>query len=319
MLFRFKVFVLFLGFCPTTSYSDISVYKDDSSAIIIVSKTILDADAEDFKSSLEQNLDATLIKVFLASDGGSVKAALAIGRMIHALELSVQVPEGKLCASSCALIFFGSVNRSSFGRVGIHRPYFQVGANDVPPTDGDIAEMYASVEAYLKEMGVPSTIFETMMLTTPENMKTFEGAEIFSIVPEIAPIKSERETMFRAQVYGLDTVTYRKTKLLAEQTCDQTSFQTDGTEDMVRKEVKKMSCIDALLWGVEPQMIEQYHKEVRQRCLLPPDVSINFLSYKAGILRQALEGSRPDEMELPWYGFQPFLDYQECVRNYFGR
>lgn len=307
-----------LCFYASASFGDVSIFRDKSNTILVVSKTILETDAADFSVLLKENLDVRL-EVFLASSGGSVRAALDIGRMIRAIEIPVQVPEGATCASSCALIFFGGVDRSSYGKIGIHRPYFQVGPSSAPPTDVAIAEMYSTVKAYLSEIGVSPAIFEMMMITMPEDMRVFVGDSVFDIVPQTDPIRSERLVIQQAKRYGLDTVTYRETRLGAEETCAASHLQTDGMEETVRKAVASESCIDAKLWGVNPDQIESLNAQLHKACPLTESDSTKFHSYKADILLRALNGNGQGEIALDWYGFLPFLENQECQRRFFGR
>jgi hypothetical protein len=76
------------------------------------------------------------------------------------------------CASACALIWFGAVDR--YGSVGLHRPrttdpYFRA----LDPSDGAATYRKAldSIQAYLEEMEVPKRVIELMTATGSADIK----------------------------------------------------------------------------------------------------------------------------------------------------
>lgn len=67
----------------------------------------------------------------LDSRGGSVNAAMSIGRILRNEGAGASVNQGSVCLSSCVLILAGGVTRSFLGKVGIHRPYLEVPSGEV--------------------------------------------------------------------------------------------------------------------------------------------------------------------------------------------
>jgi hypothetical protein len=141
----------------------------------------------------------------LASPGGDVDEALKIGRLFRKYLIETSAPyrypddsprpsgclgeniccfRGKkiyygqncTCASACALIWFGGVDRG--GTVGLHRPYI----NDpifrgLPPADASTAyrQMLDNVVAYLNEMEVPRSIIESMVATSSGDIRWIDA------------------------------------------------------------------------------------------------------------------------------------------------
>jgi len=72
-----------------------------------------------------------------------------------------------VCASACALIWFGGAERS--GSVGLHRPYFseESAFKLLSPADAEkeYTKMLTSIGDFLEEMEVPKPIIETMTAT----------------------------------------------------------------------------------------------------------------------------------------------------------
>jgi hypothetical protein len=137
-----------------------------------------------------------LTMIDLDSPGGSVREALKIGRMLRKYLITTNVsrlesaelpppPPGfgpvtpiqrEACASACALIWFGGVERS--GMVGLHRPRI---------TDPDFASaspeeatkryrlLLSAIEAYLTEMETPRPIIDQMLATGSSEIRWIDA------------------------------------------------------------------------------------------------------------------------------------------------
>jgi hypothetical protein len=123
----------------------------------------------------------------LVSPGGDVDEALKIGRLFRKHLVLAEAPYRKAdgsiwiygldrmapcrgqnctCASACALIWFGAVERE--GIVGLHRPYIDDPMfAGLAPAEASIRyrQMLDSVVSYLSEMEVPKSIIESMTAT----------------------------------------------------------------------------------------------------------------------------------------------------------
>jgi hypothetical protein len=118
---------------------------------------------------------------YLVSPGGNVDEAMKIGRLFRKFlvttnssykggndeQLRCKSPAECICASACALIWFGGVERR--GTIGLHRPYI----NDprfkqLPPSEASSAyrRILKDVGDYAAEMEIPQSIVETMIATS---------------------------------------------------------------------------------------------------------------------------------------------------------
>lgn len=127
--------------------------------------------------------------VVLNSPGGSVGDALAMGRLIRDKRLATEVEAGKLCASSCPLMFFGGIERRAGDKaaIGVHQ-VFAVSAPDpaAPPRDdmSDAQRISARCQRYLGDMGINLQVWVHAMETPKERLFVFKPDELksFNIV-----------------------------------------------------------------------------------------------------------------------------------------
>ena len=107
------------------------------------------------------------------SQGGSLGAAMVIGRMIRENLLRTEVPYGAECHSACVIAFVGGVERRAVGALGVHSFYSEdiLGSGDF----ADASELYDQVsdllEAYLKEMRIPLALLDHMKRVSHEEME----------------------------------------------------------------------------------------------------------------------------------------------------
>lgn len=156
-------------------------------------------------------------RIYLASPGGNLREAMEIGRLVRALKLETIVP-GKwttddinrkwaearnlkaykhnyMCASACFFIFAAGISREFDGDdpiLGIHRPYLS--EDDLRKLNYDQAlragrETKTTVEAYLREMSVPSKYSDRLFSISPGAIQwistdEFE-ADFHGIIPEL--------------------------------------------------------------------------------------------------------------------------------------
>lgn len=141
----------------------------------------------------------------LISPGGSVDEAIRIGRLFRKymitawapaelngsflLAASPQLPYGKVewlcnggsecvCASACALIWFGAQDRN--GTVGLHRPHTDdptFRALNPAEASAFYRRMLDSVIRYLDEMEVPKQIAESMVATSSAEIRWVDAVE----------------------------------------------------------------------------------------------------------------------------------------------
>lgn len=145
--------------------------------------------------------------VNLDSEGGDVYAAMAIGRMFRKARVWAHVGWSGKCMSSCVLLLAGAVKRSTFdgGPVGIHRPYStETGAASFEELQTKTTKLGADVAAYLQEMNIPSSLYESMRLVPPESIKILGLSELEKFgLYDADPVFAELNDNSEANLAGL--------------------------------------------------------------------------------------------------------------------
>lgn len=164
----------------------------------------------------------TFLSVELNSPGGSVDAAMKVGRILRKEGPIVDVKNGAHCLSACVLILAGGATRGLDGTIGIHRPYFEVPSGDVSAETikKDYQKMLQGIRAYLKEMNVVENLADDMLRTNPEHMRVLSENELTQYgLTETDPVALEAMEIQEAKVLGLDRREYMRRKLLVEHSC----------------------------------------------------------------------------------------------------
>jgi hypothetical protein len=167
------------------------------------------------------------LNVNVASDGGSIDAAMAVGRMLRARVANVIVPTGAECTSACVFVLVGAVFRHIDGRVGIHRPYFAGMAGEEPKisdTKSAIGNVEKKIKAYLSEMNVPDSLFDEMMVVPPDQVKYLTLDDLAHFGLSIT-VWSETDALKQAKKYGLDRIEYMRRLAQAKIACRPYSWQ----------------------------------------------------------------------------------------------
>lgn len=155
---------------------------------VIVSGQITSQDVADFKkfidiatseSKYRNQLGDKLTVVKLNSKGGSVQAAMQIGREVRKSSGAVYVTQKDVCISACVLILAGGKSRNVYGSVGIHRPYV---SDDPVDTAKGQEVVYKGIEVQIKEyltsMNVPTSLYDTMFRIPPEKVRYLNNREL---------------------------------------------------------------------------------------------------------------------------------------------
>ena len=160
--------------------------------------------------------------VELDSRGGSVNAAMAIGRIIRKEQAGAFVSNGAVCLSSCVLILAGGSFRSFEGKIGIHRPYLPVPAGDVSSQNvkAIYQQMLQDLRVYFREMNVADGLADAMLRINPENIRLLSEKELANYgLTTVDPIAMETLDLQEAKSNGLDRQEYMRRKVLAEAQC----------------------------------------------------------------------------------------------------
>jgi ATP-dependent protease ClpP protease subunit len=164
------------------------------------------------------------------SPGGSVSAAIAIGRMFRRERNHLQVNENSVCISACVLILAGAVERPVSGVVGIHRPYLGTTPQQ-QMTTSEVTDRYKSmlqdIRLYLREMNVSERLADDMLATDPERVHILTEAELKSYgLADVDPVEQQRRAIEKealdiqeANKLGLDRREYTRRKALGISSC----------------------------------------------------------------------------------------------------
>ena len=110
--------------------------------------------------------DKPFPKIYINSDGGSVHAALEIGRILRSRKASIETddrffPENKArCYSACVIVALGAVERN-INHIGVHQGFrakrLKGGKYDISPLPSETIE---KINAYYSEMKVSKDFLE---------------------------------------------------------------------------------------------------------------------------------------------------------------
>ena len=248
-----------------------------------ISGPIESADLAPFNSADCSSDDTVIIK--LASPGGDVYTAMAIGRWARARDAVTMVDSigstDARCYSSCALIYIGGVIRVNGGEIGLHRPYLAGPPLAATEVRAAVLQMISGVQEYVAEMGVTPDFTHIMINTPPGAMRVFDGAEIIDLVPERDPMSDELRVAHDAAWYGLSTDEYRRREAESDDQCT----LVDG------RLAELKNCREAVHWGLSRSVYLQRVGIMWDRC-----VQANALTDKD---RAAWRASGRDDLEHP--------------------
>lgn len=129
--------------------------------------------------------------LLIDSGGGDGLAAMEIGRMARAARAHIFV-RGR-CVSACMFVLAGGVVRGNAPErsVGIHRPRLTtfvkgIGVVDInTATNAKAAQMLEDTnrlaESYLREMGMPDTLYKAMMAVPSDQTKFLDESELAAL------------------------------------------------------------------------------------------------------------------------------------------
>jgi len=167
------VSLLAMTLATPASAATIVLDRSGSPPMLILAGEIVRGDGERFAEAAA-GLDAAV--VMLASPGGNMLAGLRIGQVVRGQKFSTLVPDGALCASACAYIWLGGLQRfmQPRGLVGFHAAYVVRDGAKLESGAGN-----ALVGAYLSRLGLSDDAILYISATAPEQITwlTREAAE----------------------------------------------------------------------------------------------------------------------------------------------
>lgn len=204
--------------------------------------------------------EVSRITLLIASEGGDVDEAMALGEIIRKEEFEVSVMSQARCVSSCVLVLAAGVERTSYGAVGIHRPYFV----DLPAS-ATSAEVRRSRDAlsqrirvYLSKMDVSPQLFDAMEAVPPRQMRMLSEAELqgYRLLGRDAT-HDERSVAKMAEFFGTTSAEYRRRDALADARCPP------------RSNPSSFDCRTAFRIGISPAELAARNQRVQEQCNQP--------------------------------------------------
>lgn len=192
------------------------------------------------------------VSLFIASEGGDVRAAMEIGRELRSVNARVSSDK---CYSACVLVFIGGVNRSistSKDRVwglGLHRLYF--GSLDPNLSMAEISSkrraLAEEVKAYIQSMNVSAQLFDLMEATPPEKMNVLSAEEVTALgLNQPDPVWDESVVAKEARYYGINSMTFRQRRASLESLCPHPPYNTAT----IAQYQAHIDCEEAARWGL---------------------------------------------------------------------
>ena len=181
MMRRLLIYVAFLlAFAGSGRAATIAVSPMPSAdtVLVTVTGTLILSDAEQFRQTVASLPKAIVV---FRSDGGSVAAAIDIGRQIRLRNFATLVPDNTRCASACALAWLGGTQRlmGSNTHIGFHAAYN-------PRSGEETGVGNALVGAYLSQIGLPDKAIVYVTQAPPKSMTWLTMPEARQVGIEVA-------------------------------------------------------------------------------------------------------------------------------------
>jgi hypothetical protein len=228
-----------------------------------ITNEITDEDANEFEKQIPELVNHVNFQVLLDSPGGSVAAAIRIGRLVRKFDGTTRIETNGRCYSSCALIFIAGVYRTNAGELGLHRPYLaaQVEAEAVRQ---QVPKMYAVVKGYVSEMGVSDLFYQQMMNTEPSGLIRYRD-ETERLIPMEDPVYEEIRVAVEARKRGITASEWRRRWAQASDLCE---IDVPFTKRKNKSFTAIGDCGEAAMWGLGSSASVFYERKRKavERC-----------------------------------------------------
>ena len=110
-------------------------------------------------------------RLYFNSGGGDVDAAMKAGYFIRQKNFKTWVDSKASCASACVLMFLGGVDRTVWGRVGLHRPYSLKYSDSESDSRASYEKINNQISQYLSRMNITTDLLNRMNSVSPGEIK----------------------------------------------------------------------------------------------------------------------------------------------------
>lgn len=148
--------------------------KASKQSVIYANGAIQSGDFDRLRALLRKDFEVYIKSsrtVRITSNGGDIVEAIKIGGLLK--EMYAEVVVDGDCASACFLLYVSAVERKSFGRVGIHRPYFEPRYfAGLRPADAEKKhlELTDALNRFLEKSDVPRSLIDKMNSTSSKEI-----------------------------------------------------------------------------------------------------------------------------------------------------
>lgn len=224
-----------------------------SDLMLSIRGTIIQSDEAKVRAYVARAKQNAYVRLHIESEGGDVKAAMGIGRLMRSVNARVGADK---CYSACVLIFIGGVDRSVTSRqdkgwgLGLHRLYFAALAPGLSMAEISSKRRALSdeVRAYINSMNVSGQLFDLMEATPPEQMKLLSAEEVTALgLDQPDPVWDESVVAKEAHYYGISSMAYRQRRASLESRCPNDFWR----KKTVVQEQAHIDCEEAARWGLQ--------------------------------------------------------------------
>lgn len=173
---------------------------------------------DSFSQSIKENYVSIMVKI--SSEGGNVSSAIRIGRMLRDMQAFIVIPYNGSCSSSCVFLLVGGVQRLIWGRVGVHRPYFENidRRRTQQQVSADIRALDEMIVKYLRDMNITPNLLDFMKGVPPAQIRWLSESDLqtFGLSAD-DPVHDELRTAHQAWKHGTTSAVYRQRMIASEQ------------------------------------------------------------------------------------------------------
>jgi len=178
-----------------------------------------------------------------------VSAALAIGRLLRKLDSIANVDKNAHCLSSCVYVLAGAPSRAVDGVVGIHRPF---DPDDKVTSRTAQSEKYrklgVEITAYLKEMNIPTRLYDDSLFISPERIKYLSDDEMSAYgLNANDPYEEEADAVKQANQLGISRAQLISREAQAKMDCELDEINDATPKALV---LNRLGCRDRILKGM---------------------------------------------------------------------
>lgn len=178
-LLSFMSFLLLMS-ATTESFADFAPDQNNSDGYLL-SGEITNLDAQAVRTMIQDRQARKMRSplVTLNSHGGSIYAAMDIGRNLRKIRATAILGQIRECSSACVFVLAGATQRMVYGSVGIHRPYNPSTERvSMEEAQREYTQLMRLSKSYLTEMNLPQELYEAMVRTPPEELRLLDQKEL---------------------------------------------------------------------------------------------------------------------------------------------